>query len=269
MHQAITESNWSLHARLTESAGVAIYLASFRGRRVLWEASLPYVTIDHQPPEDQPGDGEAEPANPHGTLWMPLGRATLAGDVRHDRFRGGFEIGADFCAGPYAYTQLWRFHADGRFSAWLTIHRGGIHEAHTYHPHWRLDLDVDGAGGDALEARRRGDWQRVAREGWFPAGTDGDAAFRQIDLASGRAVTLEPHRWDDADVFALRYRDGEAPPITPHNRAGDQPFPAGYPGDDSIDGCDLTLWYVAHVHYRSSFPYTAGPSARAEAPTAR
>jgi hypothetical protein len=264
MHQAITESNWSLHARLTESSGLAIHLASFRGRRVLWDASLPYVTIDHQAPEDDDEAEDDEPARPHGTLWLPLGRRTLIGEVRNGRFRGGFELAADFAAGPYSYTQMWRFHADGRFAAWLTIHPGGLHDAHTYHPHWRIDLDIESADGDAFETRQSGSWQRARREGWFPAGTTNDVGFRQLDLHSGRAVALEPHRLDDADVFALRYREGDAAPITPHNRADDQPFPAGYPGEESIEGCDLTLWYVAHVHYRSSFPYTAGPQLRAE-----
>ena len=48
MSNVITEANWKFHWRLTESAGIMIYLAEYRGRRVLWEASLPYVTVDHQ-----------------------------------------------------------------------------------------------------------------------------------------------------------------------------------------------------------------------------
>lgn len=266
MHEAITESNWSLHWRLTESAGLAVYLASFRGRRAIWDACLPYVTISHQHPEAEPdvaeAEEEADPPRPHGTFWLPLGRRSLSGDVRQSRFRGGFELAADFAAGPYAYTQMWRFHADGRVGAWLKIHRGGLHISHTYHPHWRLDLDVETDENDALDERWGGEeWERAEREGWFPAG-DSRTVFRQIDTETGRAISLTPHPLDDADVFALRYREGEAPPITPHNQLVDEPFPAGYPGADPIDGCDLTLWYVAHVHYRSSFPYTAGPVLR-------
>ena len=48
MSNEIKEANWKFHWRLTESAGIMIYLADYRGRRVLWEASLPYVTVDHQ-----------------------------------------------------------------------------------------------------------------------------------------------------------------------------------------------------------------------------
>ena len=45
MSNVITEANWKFHWRLTESAGIMIYLADFKGKRVLWEGSMPYVTI--------------------------------------------------------------------------------------------------------------------------------------------------------------------------------------------------------------------------------
>jgi len=48
MTNVIKEANWKFHWRLTESAGIMVYLADYNGRRVLWEGSLPYVTIDHQ-----------------------------------------------------------------------------------------------------------------------------------------------------------------------------------------------------------------------------
>ena len=35
-------------------------------------------------------------------------------------------------------------------------------------------------------------------------------------------------------------------------------------GDEELDGDDVTLWYVAHVHFDQSFPYTAGPWIRIE-----
>ena len=272
MQGAITESNWSVHWKLTESSGLALYLASYRGRRAVWEASLPYVTVDHQRPEaeaepepdretiEEPG----EPAPSHGTMSVLLGARTLASEVRHTRFRGGFEIAADFVSGPFRATQMWRLHKDGRLAAWLTLHEGGVHGAHTYHPHWRLDLDVDGAEGDAFEVTGEAGWERVTREGWFPAGTDGKSRWRQLDTRSGRAVSIRPHKWDDADLFAVRYHDDEWPPLSPHTGDGGHPYPAAYVGRESVDGHDVTLWYVAHVHHGPSFPFTAGPLLHAE-----
>ena len=73
---------------------------------------------------------------------------------------------------------------------------------------------------------------------------------------------LDAH--DDAEVFAIRYHDGEWAPFSPRSAAGSQPFPAAYVGHEILDGNDVTLWYVAHVHFDQSFPYTAGPWIRVE-----
>ena len=157
MSNVISEANWKFHWRLTESAGIMIYLADYRGRRVLWEGSLPYVTIDHQ---HETLDVEGDPGDVHGPWWVPLGTRTLQGPVRVQSFRGGVELSAAFVAGPYNYTQLWRFHDDGRLCPWLTIYGPGIHDQHTYHPHWRFDFDLDGARHDAFERFEDKRWQR-------------------------------------------------------------------------------------------------------------
>ena len=122
MSNMISEANWKFHWRLTESAGIMIYLADYKGHRVLWEGSLPYVTIDHQ---RESLDVETDSTEAHGPWWVPLGTRTLQGPVRVQSFRGGVELSAVFQAGPYQYTQLWRFHDDGRLCPWLTIYGSG------------------------------------------------------------------------------------------------------------------------------------------------
>jgi hypothetical protein len=267
MSNAIEHSGWKVHWRVTESAGVQVYLADYEGRRVMWEGSLPYVLVDHQAPGDELGDEIAEGSFEHGPFWVPLGARTLLEPVRTNEFRGGFEIAADFVAGPFRYTQLWRFHADGRIGPWLTIYGDGLHDGHTYHPHWRFDFDLDGSDSDSLEALEEGVWTPVPEEGWFPAsgrGANGGPLWRQRDDATGAQVSIRPHRREDAELYALRYHIGEWPPFTPHGGAGGQPFPAAYVGAEPIAGEDVTLWYVAHVHYDHAFPFTAGPWVQVE-----
>jgi hypothetical protein len=241
-----------------------VYLVDFKGHRVLWEGALPYVTIDHQDQDIAISDADAAG---HGPFWVPLGSRTQAGEVRATEFRGGFELTVDFAAGPYSYTQMWRFHDDGRMAPWLTLHGSGVHHGHTYHPHWRFDFDVDGSQDDALERFEDGRWTRVAEEGWFPHTGDCDEnkiAWRQVDFGSGAQVSIRPHDWEDAELFAIRYHDGEWAPTSPHSEAGAQTFPAAYVGNEPLDGHDVTLWYVAHVHYDTAFPFTAGPWIRVE-----
>jgi hypothetical protein len=268
MSNVIEEAGWKFHWRLTESAGILVCLADYKGRRVLWEGSLPYVTVDHQ---RQALDVTEDPGEAHGPWWTPLGTRTLDGPVRVQSFRGGIELSASFAAGPYHYMQLWRFHDDGRLSPWLTIYGPGIHDQHTYHPHFRFDFDLDGARNDAFEIFQAGRWRRAEHEGWFPYTGEADEhghVWRQSAAPrSGRSrasVSLRPHSWDDAEVFALRYHDGEWAPFSPRSAAGTQPYPAAYVGDEPLDGEDVTLWYVAHVHFDRSFPYTAGPWIRIE-----
>ena len=42
-------------------------------------------------------------------------------------------------------------------------------------------------------------------------------------------------------------------------RSGAAPFPAAYVGREPLESQDVAVWYVAHVHFDQSFPYTAGP----------
>ena len=78
MNNAIEQAGWKVHWKVTETAGLLIYLASYRGRRVLWEGSLPYVTIDH---ERQTLSVDDEGGDEHGPFWAPLGVRNL---VVHD-----------------------------------------------------------------------------------------------------------------------------------------------------------------------------------------
>ena len=78
MSNVINEANWKFHWRLTESAGIMVYLADYNGRRVLWEGSLPYVTVDHQRESLDVGE---DPGEAHGPWWVPLGTRTLQGPV--------------------------------------------------------------------------------------------------------------------------------------------------------------------------------------------
>ncbi|MEZ4364759.1 MAG: hypothetical protein R2939_00560 [Kofleriaceae bacterium] len=268
-HQSrIEAANWSFSWRLTESAGIMVYLADYRGRRVLWEGSLPYVTVDHQRSLLAVADDVLDAAaDARGPWWVPLGARNLVDTVRVQQFRGGIELSATFAAGPYHYQQIWRFHDDGRLSPWLTIYGSGVHDQHTYHPHWRFDFDLDGADHDAVEHFEDGRWQRVAEEGWFPHSGEADEhghVWRQVDFGSGAAINLRPHTWDDAELFAIRYHDGEWAPFSPRSQAGAQVYPAAYLGHEELDGHDVTLWYVAHVHFDQSFPYTAGPWIKVE-----
>ncbi len=259
MYNVIEKNNWKVHWRITESAGLSLFLVDYKGKRILWEAALPYVTVDHQT-RDLSLDNED--STDHGSLWLPMGERSQTSSVRIDDFRGGFEISVDFGTHAYGYTQVWRFHEDGRFSPWLIIHGHGVHNSHTYHPHWRFDFDLNGADNDIVERFSNGNWETITNEGWFPFTGESDengAVWRQADTKSKTSITIRPHLWEDAELFALRYHSGEWIPPSPQGENSNETFPAAYAGSEDIEGKDVALWYVAHVHYDTAFPFTAGP----------
>jgi len=259
MNNSVEKNNWKVNWRITESAGLSIFLVDYKGKSIVWDACLPYVTVDHQSQEIAvDGDEDME----HGPFWLPLGASTQTSPVRLDEFQGGFEIAVDFGNHAFGYTQIWRFHDNGRLSPWLIIHGHGINDSHTYHPHWRFDFDLNGANNDAVEMYQDGKWALIEKEGWFPFTGESDDkgfAWRQIDTKSKTQVSIRPHLWEDAELFALRFHGSEWIPPAPQSENGRNNYPSAYAGSEELNGKDVALWYVAHVHYDTSFPFTSGP----------
>jgi hypothetical protein len=272
MSNVISEANWKFHWRLTESAGIMIYLAEYRGRRVLWEASLPYVTIDHQ---RDSLEVDSDGVDTRGPWWVPLGARTLAGNVRVQPFRGGVELSADFTAGPYHYLQMWRFHDDGRLCPWLTIYGSGVPRPAHLPPRTGGSTSTSTVRATTPSRLRRRSLAALEEEGWFPhTGEADDSGFvwRQIDFGTGAAINLRPHTWDDAELFAVRYHDGEWAPFSPRATAGAAPFPAAYVGREPLEGSRRRAVVRGPRPLRSVVPvHRAGPgsSSTASASSAR
>ena len=257
----IEDAGWKLGWLVSETSGIRIVMAEFEGRRVLHDGCLPYVTVDHQRQDIDPDDAEPDG---HGPWWFPLGVHSLVGPVDVEGTGGGFELVADFVNGPYRYTQMWRFSRDGTISPWLTIHGPGLTSAHTYHVYWRLDLDLDGALDDAVEAFTDSGFERITEEGWLPCEKRDEhgTAWRQLDLSSRTTASIQPPRGEDAELYVLKNHLSQQPPFTPRPITGDDPFPTGHRASERIEGQDISLWYAAHVHRSESFPLTCGPTIR-------
>ena len=265
MANKIEKNNWKVYWRLGESSGLQLYLTEYKSRRFIWEASLPYVTIDHQGTSLDVGDESHTKV--HGPFWCPLGTRTQVSEVRVDEFRDGFELLVDFASGPYEYTQMWRFHKDGRLTPWLTLHGPGVHDGQTYHPHWRFDFDVGGPADDSVEYYDEGKWQRLGQEGWLPYSGQADKrgfVWRQRDTRSKARVAIRPDGLEQAELFAIRRLGGDGAPFSPRTQGGPQPFPASYGGSAPLKKEDVALWYVAHVPHTEAGIRTVGPRLKCE-----
>ena len=261
----LNHGHWSLNWKLTESSGIQIFLVKYRRKSVCWEASLPYVTIDHQEQDLMSVTDDNEKR--HGLFWFPLGSRTIKGSVRINYFDNGFEILADFSSSQakssaFGFTQIWRFHNDGRIEPLLTLKGPGLHNGHAYHPHWRFDFDLGSTTADNVEYHDGEKWIRMKEEGWFPIAGESHkdgSVWRQINKKSGLCINIRPHQIEDGELFAICVDDTQGAPYTPRTVPGGPAFPANFSGRGTLVGKDVALWYVAHIHYSESFPFASGP----------
>lgn len=260
----VKHGSWDINWKLTESSGIQIYLVKYKRKSVCFEACLPYVTVDHQ---EQDLTLTEDTETRHGPFWFPLGSRNIQGEVQVNLLNNAIEIVADFSSshdgrGLYHYTQIWRFHDDGRLEPILLINGPGLHSGHAYHPHWRFDFDLGAANSDVVEYHDGSKWRRMKEEGWFPIAGESNkdgAVWRQVNKASKMAVHIRPHQIEDGELFAICYDESQGAPYSPRKSAGGPAFPASFSGRNSLVKKDVALWYVSHIHYSESFPYPSGP----------
>jgi primary-amine oxidase len=149
--------------------------------------------------------------------------------------------------------------------------------SHVHNFYYRLDFDVDGPENDLVEelnARqdvpgRSLEWQHE----WTPLRTEGARAlsaanfrsWRVLDKVSRNSVGLprsyhllpggngvfrgaagEP--FTQADFWVGRHRPNEFPLSSADPRSVKEALPDYFNGE-SVDGTDLVVWYVMHVHH--------------------
>ena len=206
-----------------------IYLADYKGRRVLWEGSLPYVTVDHQRETLDVEDDPGEVARP------VVGAARHAHDRRArcacSRSAAASSCRRAFVAGPVP------LHA----AVAVPRRRPAVPVADDLRPRRPRPAHVSPALAVRLRSRRRARRRVRALRGRPLAArrarglvpvlaarpTSSGNVWRQVDFGSGASINIRPHSWDDAEVFAIRYHDGEWAPFSPRSAAGSAAVPGG------------------------------------------
>lgn len=216
-----TGAGWTVYWRILQlhGSGLEVWFADFKGKRVLWRASAPFVLVPYHRPHPGP-----EPPGPEHTYkdgiapkcggadFTALKHAapnTWAGqnhwavndtdavvvttEPAGDFGPASLTITAKFQCGWYQYVHRWEFTGDGVIHP--SIGLGGLlnpnipNVAHVHHFYFRLDLDVDGYPNDVAEifdhnslANPGGDqWTTVANQGKLMAASGKSRKWRVRD----------------------------------------------------------------------------------------
>jgi hypothetical protein len=246
---SIAQANWNVNYYLSMDSGLRLGLCDYKGTRVIYAASVPFVYVNYI-----------------GGSWGPytdhLKSLSVNVDIRP--IMNGFDLKATYdLYGPdYLYEHVWRFHDDGQFGSTIVVHGPGeeIFGQHTYHVPFRFDLDMSGASGDSFQRWISlgwvGYWANVPQEGQlFPASLPSSYYdWQVVDNTSGKRAMVRAGECDNAEIWTLQYSGLESwsswggaqasPPGSPGS------VPSIYDNNQSVQNTDIVLWYISHMSSR-------------------
>jgi hypothetical protein len=283
-----------------DGSGLQITHAFYRGRRVLWRLNMPVLNVLYDPSTSfcgptyrdwlnqlQPFDannvvqpGYAEPTVPPRTVCDAPGAdvGSFAG-VAVEKLRDRVVLTSQTTAGWYRYINKTTFHADGTIEpmfGFTAVEHPCIHQAHTHHGYWRMDLDVEGAANDSIRERKKflffTWWSTLRSEQTRLRNSSNSRRWRVRDNGTGRAVEIQPGVHDrpggdpfgGPDVWALLYRGTETDDGGATGGAmGDAQHITPFVNGEAISARDVVLWYrVGHRHERGASCTMVGPRLR-------
>ncbi len=185
----------------------------------------------------------------------------------------GFEVRQIFtefshwpnCICCYRYEEILRFYEDGSFETNFVSHGPGCDDLSVYRPFWRIDMALDGRGGDETWLWQDNAWTAVERETELhpfvdtvsPEGDkialfDGDTHYRW------HMTRTDPLGLDEAYLFLTQFKageEGDAPIVT---GPGDtfQP-PRQWMNDEPLT--DPVIWWVPLLKTKQSAPLWCSP----------
>ncbi len=239
----ITRANWSVEYGWSRSSGLRLGVCTYAGIGVIANASVPFVYVNY----------EGDAAGPF-TDELRSTRDTV--DVRRIMFGFDLRVTYDLYGPDYLYEHIWRFQEDGQFGSAIVIHGPGeeIAGRHTYHLPFRYDLGISGQSGDSFQRRLAGGgWADVDFEGRHVPLNAGGRGYdwRVIDKSSRRNANIRARAGDNAELWALRYKQIESwaswGAVTAAVPGSPGSVPAVYDNGETVQDADLVVWYIAHV----------------------
>lgn len=254
---------WTIDWIVKDGAGLNIRDVFYDNERVFWKASHPVIRVKYNnnscgPYADRINSGNLLKISNCGNKKVCQRSFSSSG-------KNWLELGVLAKIGQYQIYQAWYFSHDGQIDVRMWGRGLQCNVDHDHHAYWRMDFDIDGAGGDQVfvfDSNR-------PNEGWGPgwhkftnelndvknAATSRKWFVRDNSTSHGFWVLPGPSRPADSfstkDMGVRRYRSSE-----------DEPWPfgawghLGYLNGESVEERDIIIWYVGHLFH----PASAGPN---------
>jgi len=234
-------ANWRVGYYWSKASGLRLGACDYGGQRVIHSASVPFVYVNYW-------------GNSSGPFTDKLQSTSNQIEVREIMNGFDLKVAYDLYGADYEYAHVWRFHDDGQFGSAIVVQGPGeeIRGRHTYHLPFRLDLDLSGSGGDSFQKRSTANrWVDVAKEGRQKPTHVPDWDWRVVDKASGRSAKVRARVGDDAEIWALRYKQSESLASIGATETGvpgsPGSVPAIYDDDQLVQDANVVLWYIGHI----------------------
>lgn len=241
---SIEQNNWLVDYHWSQNSGLRLGTCDYQGIRVMHNASVPFVYVNYI-------------GNAFGPFTDQLRSTSSTVEIREIMYGFDLRVTYDLYGEDYRYDHIWRFHSDGQFGSTIIIHGPGeeINGLHTYHIPFRYDLDISGASADSFqEWLAPGGWVDVEQEGRrtpTTASPPPDYEWQVIDKASTKSAQLRARTGDNAEVWALQYKQIESwnswGAVRPGLPGSPGSVPALYAEGQSVQNTDMVLWYIAHL----------------------
>jgi hypothetical protein len=266
---SLTYHDWSFSWNVgSNKEGLELYNVRYKAVPVLYKASMPVVRVKYRGNAESvtSGCGPYQDRLNWSNMIVPSGASSKV-VIRH--FTGMMELAVYSKIGGYHLYQAWYFHQDGRMqpvlysSRWSCSQNPKSRRDHRHHPYWRLDFDIETAGGNQVHEFRRVSGSTSHASTLYTSERDASKAASDVSLfwtvgraATGRHVVVRYHTnelrdgggspwfsFSNKDVGARRYRGSE-----------DAGWPFGALGHlgfrspaENIDRQDVVLWVVGHM----------------------
>jgi hypothetical protein len=254
----IWQLNYAL-ANAPDEEGIVIRDVYYRGKKVLFKASLPCLRVQYDygagPYKDPLNDNVAQ-----FTARSPNDKVAL-----YTYISGGVWalcVEAYYIIGKYRLTQRWVFWENGIISP--RLYSAGLQYPanHRHHAYWRFDFDIEDFPNDlALEYNNYTPDQGWGR-GWHPKTVEwkrlknpsSNRWWAILDKSSFKGYHIVPGPNDgqadgfsNGDFWVMQYHSEEDKNGRQGSPYSDELQP--YINGENADGKDLVVWYCGHLSH--------------------